>query len=166
MVTRVSQRKSHDIIRLKMIIDFTLYSYWDWTKHSSDPTNDPMWSPVTGFGGNGSPDHQQKIGRWNYSCVVDGPFKDLRPSYLQSDYAPHCLTRDFNNGTDYTPGNMFGPSRSPEKIAEINAYIKYTDFHPNLENIPHGSVHSSVGGDMSPATSPNGQFDACTSIRC
>lgn len=149
-----------------MIIHFTLYSYWDWTKHSSDPTNDPMWSPVTGFGGNGSPDHQQKIGRWNYSCVVDGPFKDLRPSYLQSDYAPHCLTRDFNNGTDYYPGNMFGPSRSPEKIAEINAYTKYTDFHPNLENIPHGSVHSSVGGDMSPATSPNGQFDACTSIRC
>jgi tyrosinase len=116
-----------------------------------------MWDPVKGFGGDGNPDRQQQIGKWNYSCVDDGPFKDLRPSYLKFDYVPHCLTREFNNGTQQ-PGNMFGPNRSPEKIAEINAYTAYDKFHPALEVGPHGSVHSSTGGDMSPATSPNGQF--------
>jgi tyrosinase len=123
---------------------------------------DPMWDSVVGFGGNGSPDHQQKIGKWDYDCVVDGPFKDLRPSYLKFDYASHCLTRQWNNGTNF-PGDMFGPQRSPENIAKINAHTKYDEFHPKLETGPHGSIHASTGGDMSPATSPNGQFSVSLS---
>lgn len=115
-----------------------------------------MWSATTGFGGNGSKDKQQMIGRWNYECVVDGPFSSLRPAYFKGEYVPHCLTRSFNNGTENV-GRMFGDSYSPETIARIHNLSTYDEYRINLEKTPHGAIHSAVGGDMSPATSPNGR---------
>ena len=73
-----------------------------------------------------------------------------------SGYEPHCLARNFNNGTAF-PGNMFGPNYTGEVVEEIMAVGGYPDFRYRLEGVPHGAVHSAIGGDMSPATSPNGK---------
>lgn len=123
-----------------------------------------MWDSSTGFGGNGNPDKQQMIGRWNYDCVIDGPFRDLRPAYFKGEYLPHCLTRTFNDGTEEV-GRMFGDSYSPDTIAEIHSLSSYDEFRINLEKKPHGAIHSSIGGDMSPATSPNGRSLIPTLLR-
>ena len=71
-------------------------------------------------------------------------------------YAPHCLARNFNNGTAF-PGNMFGPNYTPSIVEGIMDVQDYPDFRYKLEGVPHGAIHSAVGGDMSPATSPNGK---------
>jgi tyrosinase len=120
-----------------------------------------MWDPVTGFGGNGDPNQERKIGPYTFPCIADGPFKDLRPSYMEAEYVPHCLTRDFNNGTDH-PGNMYGPDYTPEVVARINSYNNFTAFARNLEEGPHGAIHAMIGGDMDPVTSPNGQSHLAT----
>lgn len=87
--------------------------------------------------------------------MTDGPFKGLRPAYKGGNYDPHCLARNWNNGT-YEIGDMLGSAYSPEAIATVNQKTTYPAFHTGLENGAHGAVHSGIGGDMSPATSPNG----------
>lgn len=87
---------------------------------------------------------------------MDGPFQHLRPAYKAGDYEPHCLARNWNNGTDQI-GDILGPDYSPSAIAKINQAQDYSTFHTQLENGPHGAVHSGIGGDMMPATSPNGK---------
>ncbi|KAH7313855.1 hypothetical protein B0I35DRAFT_480502 [Stachybotrys elegans] len=125
-------------------------SYWDWTLDVPDVPSSSIWDPVTGFGGNGQvpePDSSLK-------CVADGPFKDLRPSYFGDAYEPHCLGRSFNNGTA-EPGDMFQSIYTPAAVQEILEASDYNDFRIKLESGPHGAIHSAIGGDMSPATSPN-----------
>lgn len=87
---------------------------------------------------------------------MDGPFKDFQVAYTMNGYDPHCLARNFNNGTSF-PGNMFGPHYTSVIVDEIMAVDDYPDFRYQLEGNPHGAIHSAVGGDMSPATSPNGK---------
>ncbi|KAL2217654.1 monooxygenase [Thermoascus aurantiacus ATCC 26904] len=97
-------------------------TYWDWTLDSSDPSHSPIWDPETGFGGNGSP-----------------------RQYTGSGRRPHCLGRDFNNGTDQV-GDMLGYAYTPKAIAEINALDDYDSFRVKLEGRPHGAIHSAIGG--------------------
>lgn len=52
---------------------------------------------------------------------------------------------------------MFGPNYTEEIVDEILAVDGYPDFRYQLEGVPHGAVHSAIGGDMMPATSPNGK---------
>jgi tyrosinase len=53
---------------------------------------------------------------------------------------------------------MFGENFSPEIVDGIQALENYTDYRYKLEGTPHGAIHSGIGGDMSPATSPNGEL--------
>ncbi|KAJ5410792.1 uncharacterized protein N7487_005151 [Penicillium crustosum] len=129
-------------------------AYWDWTLDSSDPAHSTIWDAHTGVGGNGDPKHTNLVGKDKYECVVDGPFKNLRPAYLQDSHAPHCLSRSFNNGTEYI-GNMLGPQYTPAVIKTISKLRDFNSYRVALESGPHGAVHSAIGGDMSPATSPN-----------
>ncbi|OSS50031.1 hypothetical protein B5807_05269 [Epicoccum nigrum] len=128
--------------------------YWDWTLDASDPTNAAVWDPDTGFGGNGDPAVDPLTQSSSKKCLVDGPFKDFQVAYTMNGYDPHCLARNFNNGTSF-PGNMFGPHYTSVIVDEIMAVDDYPDFRYQLEGNPHGAIHSAVGGDMSPATSPN-----------
>lgn len=79
----------------------------------------------------------------------------MRPAYSGSDYKPHCLSRDWNNGSSEI-GDMLGSNYSPDVVAVINQAQDYPTFHNSLERGPHGAVHSGIAGDMMPATSPNG----------
>jgi tyrosinase len=134
-------------------------SYWDWTLDVADVPASPIFDPEYGFGGNGgdktetSDDAHMKTWR----CLVDGPFKDLRPAYVLTEYAPHCLSRDFFDGQN-RPGTMRTSGYTPKIINGILGEEKFVDFELRLENVPHGSIHSAVGGqmgDMGPSSSPN-----------
>lgn len=53
---------------------------------------------------------------------------------------------------------MRSSAYTPEEIATLNAMDTFVDFEFELENKPHGSIHSAVGGrmgDMGPSSSPN-----------
>lgn len=134
--------------------------YWDWTLDSSDPANAPMWSPTTGFGGNGLYGSFSNPARPNMltMCLQDGPFKNFTPAYFTGLVRPHCLNRGFNNNGPGPLANMGGDKYSPEVVANItNVSTTFETFATALENGPHGVVHTSIGGDMQPSTSPNGK---------
>jgi tyrosinase len=72
-------------------------------------------------------------------------------------FGPHCLTRNWNSGNAW-PGDMLAEYYTKEVIKTVSAVQTYPDFRYKLEGGPHGAIHSAVGGDMSPATSPNGKW--------
>ncbi|KAK3498101.1 uncharacterized protein B0T23DRAFT_394280 [Neurospora hispaniola] len=127
-------------------------AYWDWTLDAGDPTKAPVWDPITGFGGNGDP--AIDVMDSNMKCLVDGPLKGFQVAYTMKGYEPHCLARDWNSGIAF-PGDMLADSYNKEAVDKVAAQDNYKDFRYHLEGGPHGAIHSAVGGDMSPATSPN-----------
>ena len=124
-------------------------------------TKSPVWDQTTGFGGNGDPAIDPQSREQYIKCVVDGPLKDLQPAYTMTGYAPHCLVRNWNSGIAY-PGDMLSNYYTNTVIEEINALDNYPNFRLRLEGGPHGAIHSAIGGDMSPATSPNGKYSCRT----
>lgn len=129
-------------------------AYWDWSLDAADTAHSSIWDVV---GGNGGTDKIEKTGEQEWMCLTDGPFKDLRPAYNMLDYAPHCLSRDFWNGTA-RPGDMRGSAYNQAELDFILERDTYADFRLYLESIPHGSIHSVVGGqkgDLKPSSSPN-----------
>ncbi|PVI05329.1 Di-copper centre-containing protein [Periconia macrospinosa] len=131
--------------------------YWDWTLDVANVAGSDFWDPVNGVGGNGGKKVETTSDGRSWSCLLDGPFKDLRPAYSLTEYAPHCLSRDFFDGTS-RPGNMRASGYTPELIKEMNILPDFKSFEFRLENVPHGSIHSAVGGqsgDLGPSSSPN-----------
>jgi tyrosinase len=126
---------------------------------TDDVTKAPVWDTETGFGGNGDPAIDPITGNSKEKCVVDGPLKDLELAYTMNGYEPHCLTRNWNSGVAF-PGNMLAEHYTKEVIDNTTTLNTYPEFRYQLEGEPHGAIHSAVGGDMSPATSPNGKRDA------
>ncbi|KAJ5499580.1 Tyrosinase [Penicillium expansum] len=124
-------------------------AYWDWTLDARDPAHSTIWDAKVGVGGNGDPKYTNPVGKDAYECVSDGPFRNLRPAYLQDDRIPHCLSRHFNNGTEYI-GNMLASEYTPNVINKISKLRDYNSYRISLESGPHGAVHSAIGGDMSP----------------
>lgn len=130
--------------------------YWDWAADWSNPPAAKVFDPITGFGGNGS----------SNLCLVDGPFKDLKPAYWnnepRSEWSPPCLARVWEPGSPGVPA-MLGDAYSPEVMQRINAIDDFDDFRRDLEGGPHAAVHRGVGGqdgDMGLQTaSPNGEWD-------
>ncbi|KAI0206828.1 hypothetical protein F4808DRAFT_466770 [Astrocystis sublimbata] len=138
-------------------------AYWDWTLDVADPATSSIWDPVLGLGGNGVNANEtdrlrdaliDSVKDGVYFCVSDGPFAGLNVSYFRTKYQPHCLDRNFNSGVDF-PGDMLSFAYTPEVLAKINKLPGYDEFRQNLEGNPHGAVHSAIGGDMSPSSSPN-----------
>ncbi|KAK8012188.1 hypothetical protein PG989_000448 [Apiospora arundinis] len=131
--------------------------YWDWTLDSADAAASDFWDPVNGVGGNGGDKVETTSDGRSWNCLVDGPFKDIRPAYSKIEYNPHCLSRDFYDGVA-RPGTLRASGYTPAVINEMNALPDFKQFEFRLENIPHGSIHSGVGGqrgDLGPSSSPN-----------
>ncbi|KAK0613560.1 hypothetical protein B0T14DRAFT_539375 [Immersiella caudata] len=130
--------------------------YWDWVADSSAPSRAAVFSPTTGFGGNGN----QTSNQWGTNCVLDGPFKTLQLRYWNEEVRPHCLLRIFEPGhPEFNITEMYGDNYSPAVMAQVNAETTFQGFAHFLENGPHTAVHSGVGnlgGDMGPqSSSPN-----------
>ncbi|CEF88219.1 hypothetical protein SNK03_012974 [Fusarium graminearum] len=130
--------------------------YWDWSLDSDDVPKSAIWDAKTGFGGNGSPNRTESIynGRYVRKCLDDGPFKNLHPEFLGTTRDPHCLSRNWNDGSSNI-GDMISDAYSPEAVKKVQAVEKYDDYRYTLEGGPHGAIHSAIGADMIPNTSPN-----------
>ncbi|KAH7252774.1 hypothetical protein BKA59DRAFT_492592 [Fusarium tricinctum] len=131
--------------------------YWDWSLDAEDVPKSAIWDAKTGFGGDGSLNKTEPTygGRSFRKCVNDGPFKDLYPMYFGGDYTPHCLSREWNDGSENV-GKMFSDNYTKEAVNKIQEVKSYDEYRQQLEAGPHGAIHSAMGGDMIPNTSPNG----------
>ncbi|KAK0638575.1 monooxygenase [Cercophora newfieldiana] len=129
--------------------------YWDWIADSGAPSKAAVWDPVLGFGGNGS-DTTDNGGKRR---VVDGPFRNLRPTYWGLEVDPHYLSRDFAPAIPEAHlAEMLGFAYTPTVMEGVNAKPNYQEFWTALEGGPHNVVHAGIGGslgDMGPISSPN-----------
>lgn len=120
-------------------------------------------SNENGFGGNGSFNKTETSANGRtIQCVDSGPFAELRPEYLAIDPKTmvdggHCLWRDLPEISEPQAFETMAALFSPEAIAELQTAGNWTYYHATLEGGPHGMIHASLGGDMNPTTSPNGQ---------
>lgn len=135
------------------------FRYWDWSLDAEDVPKSAIWDAKTGFGGDGSPNRTEPTygGRSFRKCVNDGPFKDLYPKYFGGDYSPHCLSRGWNDGSENV-GKMFSDNYTKEAVNKIQEVKSYDEYRQQLEAGPHGAIHSAIGSDMIPNTSPNGKI--------
>ncbi|KAF2761943.1 monooxygenase [Pseudovirgaria hyperparasitica] len=129
-------------------------TYWDWTRDVASMPSSPVFSPINGFGGNGSPDKAMQLDGNTQRCVADGPLKDLQLPYFGDNAEPHCLLRTFNAGGE-DAGDMLSPNYTPDAVEQVMQSQDYDSFRIALESGPHGAIHAALGGDMSPATAPN-----------
>ncbi|KAK1993426.1 Di-copper centre-containing protein, partial [Colletotrichum falcatum] len=118
--------------------------YWDWTLDWESFPESPIFSSVTGFGGNGDPSAPLGVGEGH--CVTDGPFADLRPLYYRSHIQPHCLSRGF---TDF-PGTNVTPEVVQNSLGEKN----YETFFLAVENGPHNMAPNGIRGEFFSFTAP------------
>lgn len=131
------------------------FSYWDWSLDTSDVPGSSIWDAKSGFGGNGVSSGPN--GTKTPKCIQDGPFKNWRVHYSQLETKEHCLEREWNDGSE-EPGDMLALFYTPEAVKKIQQITNYNDYRIDLEGGPHGALHSAIGGDMTPSTSPNGEL--------
>ncbi|KAK2041382.1 Di-copper centre-containing protein [Colletotrichum somersetense] len=119
--------------------------YWDWTLDWENFLESPIFSSVTGFGGNGQTSAHQSVGEGH--CVTDGPFADLQPLYYGPDIKPHCLSRGF---TDFP-----GRNASPEIVQNSLGEKDYETFLVAVETGPHNMAPNGLRGEFYHFTAPN-----------
>ncbi|KAJ3038811.1 hypothetical protein HDV00_000299 [Rhizophlyctis rosea] len=117
--------------------------YWDWSYDSQEPENSELWSPRW-FGGNG-----------NGRCISTGFLANQQATFP----TPHCINRnwDIEASASASDGDAMIGAQFPEVAMEyLTSVSTYDDLRHALEDHPHNSVHSAVGGDLSdPRTSTN-----------
>lgn len=124
----------------------------------------PVMSSSLGFGQDGSDSRTETLsdGR-EIRCVDSGPFSDLRPSYiavspievLQKE--SHCLFRSLIDGD--TPASRTSASiYNATYVGIVQGEERFETYSGALEGGPHGIIHSALGGEMNPTTSPNGEL--------
>ncbi|CAI6238330.1 unnamed protein product [Periconia digitata] len=145
--------------------------YWNWPWWASDLHSSPLFdgSP-TSLGGDGyynASSEPRANGNYTFprgnggGCVAAGPFANTTLHFKRTkgipttndpnklEYAPHCLTRDLNNGiaSEYcSQSRVDGVLASPD-IATIQSLL--SDFVPGTPIMgPHNGGHYAVGEDM------------------
>jgi hypothetical protein len=93
---------------------------------------------------------------------MDGPFRNLRPTYWGLDVDPHYLSREFAPAhPEANLADMIGFQYTPAILDVVRSKPNYREFWSALEGGPHAVVHAGIGGstgDMGPISSPNGAF--------
>ena len=124
--------------------------YWDWTAaaDTSEPRKDPILSPLDGFGGIGRPNTEG-----GSVTVVEGPFANLTLHLVQGEndspfFQPNQLRRSLEDRPDIVKGF------TTASVQHAQSYSSFNDYRYYLEGIPHGAVHTFVGGSMMPSSSP------------
>ncbi|KDN64771.1 hypothetical protein CSUB01_08546 [Colletotrichum sublineola] len=107
----------------------------------------PVFSNVTGFGGNGNSSAPLGVGEGH--CVTDGPFADLRPLYYESQTQPHCLSRGF---TDFPGKNV-----NPEAVEKCLGQKNYDAFFLAVEKGPHDMAPDGIRGEFYSFAAPSGK---------
>ena len=115
-----------------------------------------MWDSVDGFGGDGNAvagDASSIDPDFTGYCVDDGPFARLEVLYVGADYKPHCLARQFQNGTRL---QKLGNHLKPKALEKLLRLADYESFNLGLENGPHLRIPLSIQGDFKFFTAPYG----------
>lgn len=126
--------------------------YWDWTLDAAALETSPVFSPTSGFGGDGDPEGEITVGR-SGRCVINGPFSDVNASYYDVKVQPHCLSRGFRNDGGES-GHMDGSGVSAESIEEVLQLDDYEAFVVALEKRVHDVIPFGIGGDFETFTAP------------
>ncbi|KAJ3277346.1 hypothetical protein HK104_003374, partial [Borealophlyctis nickersoniae] len=117
--------------------------YWDWSYDSQAPERSDIWNPRW-FGGNGN---------GNGNCIAQGPFAN-QPARFPTEHP--CIRRNFQGRDPRTGVAIMNPQFSPVEMDFMIDVETYHQVREALENHPHNSIHSEIGGDMSnPQTSTN-----------
>lgn len=128
--------------------------YWDWTLDSDDLASSPIFDPVTGFGGDGSPTGEITVGKHG-RCIVDGPFAGVQALWYDVKYQPHCLSRGFRN--DNGAGKMDGKDVSKSSIDRVLSLETYEQFVREMEVRVHDAIPFGIGGDFETFSAPFGK---------
>ncbi|KAL7746171.1 hypothetical protein RI367_008508 [Sorochytrium milnesiophthora] len=121
--------------------------YWGWDEDANGPERSPVttaryYGSSSGGGG---------------TCIPDGPFRftthvvsPTPGSSVNARSPPRCVTRGFN------PQGPLSRFTSTAVLSQlIQQASSHSAFSLQLENGPHGQVHTWVGGDMGQRFSPN-----------
>lgn len=127
--------------------------YWNWEIDHQSLESSSIWSPSTGFGGDGSTTLPEGFGMGR--CVVDGPFANTTRLWWDGRESPHCLGRGFLSFETNETGKISGEWFSPERIADVTRSKTYLEFEKRLEYTAHNALHWGVRGDFSSMTSAN-----------
>ncbi|CAG8950727.1 hypothetical protein HYFRA_00002938 [Hymenoscyphus fraxineus] len=134
--------------------------YWNWSLDVMKLAASPVMSSKLGFGGDGSKTRTEVLSDGStIRCVDDGPFASLRPSYiglspLITVQEEHCLYRSLTDG-DNASARVSARYYNSTYVDIVEEEATFETFHTSLEGGPHGIIHSSIGGEMNPTTSPN-----------
>jgi tyrosinase len=127
--------------------------YWDWALDFEELSRSPIFDPDHGFGGDGI--SGQPITSANGTCVGDGPFSSYHGLYVNSDYAPHCLSRTF--GENFFVEDPADSPFRPEVVDELLATPDFVAFTDAIYKM-HDDLHDGIGGDLQQNTSPYGMY--------
>jgi hypothetical protein len=109
------------------------HSYWQEQLDAGKFSSSIIFSPTTGFGGDGS-------GRGN--CITTGPFANytnhLGPGYQITD---HCIDRKISNS--------ISAGSSQAEVNKCLAMGTFAQAWPCIEAQPHGGGHAGVGAQVS-----------------
>ncbi|KAH9819102.1 hypothetical protein DFH28DRAFT_1219089 [Melampsora americana] len=135
---------------------------WNWSLDAANMTASPVWSsdPEVGFGGNGMDFSNDQDGLGG-GTVEDGAFANLQLLYPDT----HLLERGFNSPPEFNQGGTLYGSQyfDDNAVNVVKSADNYMDFHVGLEGTnpsspgpdspgPHGTIHATIGGDMSPTS--------------
>ncbi|KAK1656697.1 hypothetical protein BDP55DRAFT_624850 [Colletotrichum godetiae] len=135
-------------------------TYWDWTLDVMKFAESPVMSPTLGFGYDGSDSRTETLSTGQkIRCVDSGPFSELRPSYIAINptttiQEEHCLFRSLSDGNTAN-SRISAENYNATSIEIVQSEKTFETYRPMLEGGPHGIIHSSLGGEMNPTTSPN-----------
>ncbi|KAH9208163.1 hypothetical protein DL95DRAFT_373581 [Leptodontidium sp. 2 PMI_412] len=92
-------------------------------------------------------------------CVDSGPFSKLRPSYIALSVTEviqeeHCFFRSLTDG-DTEASRISANFYNATYIDIVQSEETFETYRLKLEGGPHGTIHSVLGGEMNPTTSPN-----------
>jgi tyrosinase len=141
-------------------------TFWDWTQDNLALLKSPVMS-ATAFGGQGSSTRTEtyRDDGSTLKCVSDGAFKNLRPSWLAISPTEvtktnkgHCMFRNVVDGKDDPNAVLMAQGYNASNVARIQKEEYFGSFAQMLEGGPHGVIHASLGGEMNPTTSPNGEL--------
>jgi tyrosinase len=127
--------------------------YWDWELDHQSLETSSIWSPDTGFGGDGAATLPEGVGKGR--CVVDGPFANTTRLYWEGHERPHCLGRAFKNFDTKESGKLSGAWFSPETMGEVKRSNTFAEFEEKLEGTVHNALHWGIRGDFSSMSAAN-----------
>lgn len=127
--------------------------YWDESPEAGEFSSSSIFSPINGFGGDGSTAAgtvSWNLGATSHSagCIVNGPFKDYHLHIGPGmDNREHCISRSISNSASL--------GVSEENVERCMILDTFAAAWPCIETNPHNGGHRGVGGEMfNPYSSP------------